>query len=362
MPGDMTGFQRKAAAAAVTAVSITAIGAFAILVLWGLARVFSFASPALVPLATGLFLAMFFKPYYGWWLKIAKNPSLAVLCMLSTVLLPAGAALWYGGSVAVSQIAGLVESAPERAESVSQWFSATFPNARALAVRLDIPYDTWTESLKDALCHLALGFLGYVSNLLNWLVSLVFFVYFVTRPDVRGADCVKEMPFLKDDTKKFVAGQIDAFIDIVVGFFQRQTAICLCEGVFYGLGFALVGLKYGFLIGFALGVLNLVPLFGSVVCLPVALPLALWGAGGGGLRLALVLGVWLAGQILDGYLITPRIQGNKTGLGYAGVIFSFFFWGAVFKSLLGLLFAIPLSAFCVVLWRAVKSRYIKPIV
>ena len=111
-----------------------------------------------------------------------------------------------------------------------------------------------------------------------------------------------------------------------------------------------------------LGVLNLVPLFGTVVCLPVAMPLAYFGTGGSMTRLVLVLVVWAIGQVLDGYLITPKIQGNKTGLGYAGVIFSFFFWGTVLGPVLGLLLAIPLSAFCVVLWRALKSKYIRPVV
>ena len=132
--------------------------------------------------------------------------------------------------------------------------------------------------------------------------------------------------------------------------------------MYYGLGFALVGLPYGFFIGFMLGVLNLVPLFGTVVCLPVAMPLAYFGTGGSTTRLVLVLVVWAIGQFLDGYLITPKIQGNKTGLGYAGVIFSFFFWGIVLGPVLGLFLAIPLSAFCVVLWRALKSKYIRPVV
>ena len=79
-------------------------------------------------------------------------------------------------------------------------------------------------------------------------------------------------------------------------------------------------------------------------------------------RLVLVLSVWAIGQLLDGYCITPKIQGNKTGLGYAGVIFSFFFWGTVLGPVLGLLLAIPLSAFCAVLWRALKSKYIRPVV
>jgi len=147
-----------------------------------------------------------------------------------------------------------------------------------------------------------------------------------------------------------------------VSFFQRQTVICLIEGCYYGFGFMLVGLPYGFLIGFSLGVLNLIPLFGSAVCLPLAMPLAYFVHGGSGLRLALVLAVWGVGQFLDGYVITPRIQGNRTGLGYAGVIFSFFFWATLLGPVLGMLLAIPLSAFCVVFWRALKSRYIKPVV
>ena len=198
--------------------------------------------------------------------------------------------------------------------------------------------------------------------MLSVLVALIFFVFFLTTRERRGSEIVAQMPFLKPDTREFVAVQIDTFVDILVSFFQRQAIICLIEGVLYGSGFALVGLPYGFMIGFLLGVLNLIPLFGSVICLPVALPLAYFAHGGSGLRLALVLCVWGLGQVLDGYFITPRIQGNKTGLGYAGVIFSFFFWATLLGPVLGMLLAIPLSAFCVVLWRALKSKYIKPVV
>ena len=150
--------------------------------------------------------------------------------------------------------------------------------------------------------------------------------------------------------------------DILVNFFQRQVVICLIEGILYGTGFMLVGVPYGFLLGFLLGVLNLVPFLGTLLCLPIILPVAYFGDGGSLLRLIGALSVWLVGQFLDGYLITPKIQGEKTGLGYAGVIFSFFFWGVVFHSILGLLLAIPLSACCVVLWRALKERYIKGVI
>ena len=115
------------------------------------------------------------------------------------------------------------------------------------------------------------------------------------------------------------------------------------------------------MVGFALGLFNFVPFLGTVVFLPVALLVAYFGAEGSGSLALWVTCVWLTGQFLDGYFITPKIQGDKTGIGYAGVIFSFFFWGIVFNSILGLLLAIPLSAFCLVLWRAIKEKYIKPV-
>lgn len=345
-----------AALAFAAVVAVAAVGVhFAV-------KTLAFLSPAIAPVVTGMFLALFFKPYYEWWLRRVRNPSLALMLMLASILVPAGFLLWNYGAVAVAQIAGLAESAPERAAKAAEWFNATFPDARALAVKFNFASQDWTDILKHELSRLASGSIGYMSSALNWLVSLVFFAYFVTRAPMRGEDCVREMAFLKDDTRRFVAAQIDAFADIVVGFFQRQAVICVCEGILYGALFLACGLKGGFMIGFALGVLNIVPLFGTIVCMPIAIPLAYWGGGGGALTLTLVVVSWLAVQILDGYFITPRVQGGKTGLGYAGVVFSFFFWGAVFHSFLGLLLAIPLSAFCVVLWRAVKSRYIKPIV
>lgn len=354
--------QRKTVATGLTLLSLAVVVAFVTFVAWLGIKVLEYVSPAIVPVIAGLFLAMFFKPYYAWWLRQVRNPSAAVTLMMLSVLLPAALFLWYFGAFVVDQATHLISQAPELAAKFLDWFHATFPKAKELADTLGVPYQNWIEIYKLKAAQVGFSVIGYLTGIVSGLVAMLFFVYFLTRPAMRGEDYVREMPFLKEDTKSFVAEQINAFLDIIVSFFQRQVVICLLEGCFYGLGFMLVGLPYGFIIGFSLGVLNLVPLFGTVICLPIALPLAYFGTGGSLAQLIGVLVVWLIGQILDGYCITPKIQGDKTGLGYAGVIFSFFFWGAVFQSIIGLLLAIPLSAFCVVLWRALKSRYIKPVV
>ncbi len=305
-----------------------------------------------------------------------RNPTLALAIMFFTILGPLILTCWFGGALVVDQIVNLFRALPNVITRISTWLNDNYPNLQVTVAEFGATSDQMlfftdparfsreivgqiTSSYGANALRAGASILKYLTHLLSGLVAILFFVYFLFRPDMRGNDYVKLLPFLKDETKGFVATQIDAFIDIVVSFFQRQVVICLIEGVLYGLGFMLVGLPYGFVLGFLLGVLNLVPLMGSALCLPLALSLAYFGDGGSTLRLVGATGVWTCGQILDNYLITPKIQGEKTGLGYAGVIFSFFFWGIIFESFLGLLLAIPLSAFCVVLWSAVKDRYIK---
>ena len=362
---EFTDLQKKTIASGITLLSLAITFAFISFVAWCAFRVFSFASSAIVPVILGFFLSLFFKPYYKWWCSLVRNPTMALLLMLATVFVPLGLLFWYAGAMIVEQALNLITQGPELVRQALTWFQESFPRLHTFFAQLGIPYQDVGElytnygSTAWKAGSSALKFLG---GILTIILSLFFFVFFLMTKERRGSDIVSQMPFLKEGTRAFLAEQIDVFTEILVSFFQRQTVICLIEGVLYGLGFYLVGLPYGFLIGFALGVINLIPLCGSLVCLPIALPLAYFGPGGSTMRLVLVLVVWLAGQFLDGYLITPRIQGNKTGLGYAGVIFSFFFWSKLLGPVFGMLMAIPLSAFCVVLWRAVKSKYIRPVV
>ena len=362
---DFTEGQRKTIATGLTVLSLTLVVAFVAVTAWIALSLLSFAAPAIIPAVLGFFLAIFFKPYYLWWKRWLRNPTLTLIMMLLTVFVPMGLVLWYAGSVMVDQVTNLVTQAPTLVGQVADWFHATFPKFHALLMQLGASTenvgDLYTKYGATAL-KAGTGALKCLTGILSALVTLIFFVFFLMTKDRRGKEIVSQMTFLKDSTRAFVAEQVDSFIDILVSFFQRQTVICLIEGLMYGTGFWAVGLPYGFLIGFALGVMNLIPFFGSVVCLPVAVPLAYFVHGGSVTRLVLVLAVWLTGQFLDGYLITPKIQGNRTGLGYAGVIFSFFFWATVLGPMLGMLLAIPLSAFCVVLWRAVKAKYIRPVV
>ena len=247
---DFTDSQKKTIAAGITVLALSLVFAFTAFVLWVVFKVLSFASSAIIPVVLGFFLSLFFKPYYEWWQKQVRNPTLALAAMLLTIFVPLGFFLWYAGAVTIDQISNLIRQGPTMANHVVEWFKATFPKSVSLLDQLGVRYDSLGDFYTNyggAALKAGSGALKFVGGILSALVTLIFFVFFLTSKPRRGSDIVSQLTFLKPETRDFAAEQIDAFVEILVSFFQRQTVICLVEGVYYGLGFALVGLPYGFL-------------------------------------------------------------------------------------------------------------------
>jgi predicted PurR-regulated permease PerM len=149
------------------------------------------------------------------------------------------------------------------------------------------------------------------------------------------------------------------FTDILLGYFRGQLLIGGILGVLLAAGFSLAGLKFGLLIGLFVGLLNVVPYLGTMLGLGVALPLAYFQADGGAGRLAAVAVVFLLAQLFEGYWLTPKIMGKTTGLHPMAIIFSIFFWGIALDGLLGMILAVPLTAFFVIFWRLLKVKYLR---
>ena len=133
--------QKKAIASGLTVLSLLVTLSFVALVGWCALKVLAFASAAIVPVILGFFLSLFFKPYFRWWKRVLRNPTLALVAMLSTVLVPLGLVLWYAGAVMVDQISTLIAQGPQLAKQVLEWFAATFPKLHALLGQMGVPYE-----------------------------------------------------------------------------------------------------------------------------------------------------------------------------------------------------------------------------
>jgi len=369
--------QRGIVAAGVTALSAALVLAFTAAVLWSLFALLSAVSIVLTPLLVAMILTLLFKPYYQWlFRRLGHRHMIALPAFFLSVLLPLGALFFFFGALFVNQLAALFEYLPKLFEHVSAALTADNPGLHDFLAKFGLEENltllanpkAFLASFADTVSigdvgDMALAYgmdaIRYLASLVGWLVVPIYLVYFLMTPSFSGQGAEKYLPFLKAETRRDVAYLIDEFLAIIVAYFRGQAVIAFAQGLLFGLGFWLAGLPYGLLIGLSLGCLNLVPYLGNIVGLAVALPMALFGEGGSAMRLGLVFAVFCAVQLLDGYFITPRVQGKRTGLSPVAIIFSLLFWGVVFKGILGILLAVPLSAFVVVFWRLLKAKYIR---
>src|SRR5690606_25270833 len=103
---------------------------------------------------------------------------------------------------------------------------------------------------------------------------------------------------------------------------------------------------------------NIIPYLGSIIGLALVLPIAWFQPEGGVYPFTGALAVFAFVQIIEGYLLTPKIMGDRTGLHPMVIIIAIFFWGTALNGLLGMILAIPLPAFHVVAWRLVRQKYL----
>ena len=154
------------------------------------------------------------------------------------------------------------------------------------------------------------------------------------------------MPKNKEKQIMGLWGEIDSTLS---GFIRGQTLVCLSLAMFYAIGLFFVGLDYGVLVGLLAGILSFIPYFGFGTGLVLSLFLGLmqglsWGAWTG---LAIV---FILGQILEGYVLTPRLVGNRVGLHPVWVMFALLAGGVLF-GFVGILIAVPVAAVLGVLIR-----------
>jgi predicted PurR-regulated permease PerM len=143
---------------------------------------------------------------------------------------------------------------------------------------------------------------------------------------------------------------------MLAGFVRGQSSVCLLLGVFYALGLTLAGLEFGLLIGLVAGLLTFVPYVGSAVGLLASVGMALvqfddW------IRIAIVAGIFLVGQVVEGNFLTPKLVGDRVGLHPVWVIFALLAGGLLF-GLVGVLLALPVAAVVGVMIRFMLARYL----
>ncbi len=371
----LTPTQRRlvgAALAFAAVVGIFALIVFSLRMVGGVVREFS---GVIWPIATAGILALILQPLVGLLERRLRIRRLAaVIVLYGVVLLATAGVLLAVAPAVIGQIIDFFNYVPILWQKVVLWAESHFPEwlatfrkysevpavKNALAALTAQAQDLATHivpSLKQAGAGL-FGLFSVVASLAIIPVYLFFFLMADSRdPTRRLAD---HLVFLRPHHRDDVVFLAREFIGIVVAFFRGQLLIGLIMGVLLALGFSIAGLRFGLALGVIIGLLNIIPYLGSILGLSVVLPLALLQPEGGLWLVGACLGVFAAVQVIEGWFLTPRIMGQQTGLHPAAIIFAVFFWGQAFGGILGMLLAVPLTAFFVTAWRLVRRKYLRP--
>ena len=202
--------------------------------------------------------------------------------------------------------------------------------------------------------------LGYLSrsgmNVALWLANLALIpllAFFFLRDWDRFVAGVASL--VPRDALQTVSQLARESNDVLGGFLRGQFLVMVADAIMYGVGLSLFGIKIGILIGLIGGALSFVPYLGPTSVVIMGLVAALvQGLGWQG-----VIGVgvvWAVAQLVESYLLTPKLVGDRIGLHPMVVIFAVMAGGALF-GFVGMILALPASAVLNVLLRFWVDRY-----
>ena len=321
-----------------------------------------FAS-VLLPFVAASGIAYFLDPPASQ-LARAGVPRGAAALLLIVALIAAGllfALLLY--PLILSQIGLLIGRVPSYVEDLRQFAANVIVQ---LQERLGPDYVD--EKLRDLVSGQAGAMLGFLSGALSRLIGGGFALFnvislLVVTPVVAF--------YLLRDWPRIVA-RVDGWLPrryagvlraqarevdrILSAWVRGQAVCCLVLAVFYAVGLSMVGLDLGLIVGLSAGVLSFIPYVGTITGAVASIGLAFaqfptWSG------VAEVAVVFVAGNLLEGYVIYPRFLGDRVELHAVWVIFALFAGGAAF-GFLGVLLAVPVAAVIGVLSRFWLRRYL----
>lgn len=332
---------------------LIALGVFAVL-LWLL-------RPVLLPFVAGLALAYFLNPAVEIFVRRSLPRWLGTLLVLLAFILLVALLLLLIVPLLQTQIDALITALPDYLVTLRE---RLIPWAKTWLDRLS-PHSV--GKIQDAAGQLAGNAAGLVGgavkslisegaalfNVLALVVVTPVVAFFILRDWPKLAEHVDAMlPRKHYDMIRATLRDIDRALS---GFVRGQALVCLSLGLIYSMGLYLVGLKYGITIGIIAGILSFVPYVGSGFMLVASMLLA-FVQFDQTMDIVRVFLVYLTGQILEGYVLTPKLVGDRVGLHPVWIIFAIFAGGSLL-GFLGVLIAVPVAAITGVLVRLALRIY-----
>jgi predicted PurR-regulated permease PerM len=319
------------------------------------------------PLLVAAAIAYVLNPAVTWLERVRRVPRLTsvivAFALLGAVLLGGG---FYLAGKTAAQLMQLQGRIPRYVQTIGHWVNLASdrvhtPAPEDAGATASMPttspavandwWDWVAPLLQEHGVGAARAALNYLSSTLASVVGALsllvliplFTFYFLWRFN-DGVRLLRD--FLPAAYREQIVHVVTTVDSAIANFFRGRLIICLIVGGLTSLGWTLVGVPYSVPLGVLTGVLNLVP-FLALLALPPALLATYLGAMETGdpwfWPLILTMGMYLAVQALDTFVLSPAILGHSSGL-HPLVIVVVLLIGAELGGLLGLLLAVPVAS------------------
>ncbi len=326
-----------------------------------LAALFWLLSPILTPFVVAAVFAYLCDPAVTWLTRHKVPRSAAVLLVISAmglvlvtlalVLLP----LLYREAVS------LMRRMPDLIELFNARASPLLMARLGIDIELDAEqfrswmaehWDSAQELLPILLNQLKTGGLALIGVLATlFLIPVVMFYLLQEWPRLLGGlQHVVPRPWLERTMR--ILRDVDR---VLSEFLRGQLSVMVLLAIFYSVGLWIAGLSFALPVGVLTGLLAFIPFVGFGGGLLLAIISALLQGDGWSLLIGVGV-VYGLGQVIETYILTPYLVGERIGLHPLAVIFALMAFGQLF-GFVGVLVALPVSAALLVGLREVSTAW-----
>jgi len=323
----------------------------------------------LLPFVVGMAVAYLSDPLADWLerMRLSRNQATIVITFGFIIILLLGLLILV--PLVVRQAGELLLQLPGYVEQATKLLQPFVVNMLEAASDrgVDVSRDDGTQALKEYASQAVTFFTELAGNLVRGGAALLNFLSLLVITPIVTFYLLYEWDNLVEKINGWLPRRYATTIRKLVrdidrtlaGFVRGQGTVCIVLMIYYSTTLSLSGLSFGFLIGLLSGALSFIPfvgaIFGAITSIGLAI-LQFWPDDMA--RVGIVLAIYVVGQVAEGYVLTPKLVGDRIGLHPVWVMFGVLAGGVLF-GFVGMLLALPVSAVIGVLVRFGLDQYLR---
>ncbi|MGV2433000.1 MAG UNVERIFIED_CONTAM: AI-2E family transporter [Rickettsiaceae bacterium] len=219
------------------------------------------------------------------------------------------------------------------------------------------------DRLKQSIDEVFLVFVGMINNIWTYTMAtinaivMIFLIPILLFYFLRDWDSMKKgfYDLFPKNSQSFVKSIFADINNVLSCYIKGQLIVCIIWVIYTYTALAIMGLDLAFILAIIAGLSPIVPIFGIMIAATASLIVGMFTFGLN-IKILYILGIYLAGNIIDNSLITPKIIGDSIGISPIWIIFSVLVVGYIIGPL-GMLVAIPIAGIVSVILKYARQNY-----